>query len=114
MHVEMKNLGSGNCYYLCTVASELRGIVYHEGIRAYLADLTTEHTVREALDLIRPVLEKLMVDEPGRYEIQFFRFSDRPQRSLTHLELAIPYGIWRTGDRTYVDGKLMPIAFTSV
>lgn len=103
MHVEFKNANTEKFYYFSGSKGEYYGSAWTPDIHNHLATVSDKLTVSEFYDLIRPVVDRLMVDNDDRWEVTVFYYTQRPIHSLTESNVTI-LARYKVGDVGYVDG----------
>ncbi len=103
MHVEFKNVATGNYYYLCGSEGDYHGTIWTPDIQEHLATISDVLTVGQLYELVRSTIDRLMEGSSDVWEMTVFFYSKGIVKSLTQSGVSI-LARYKIGDICYIDG----------
>lgn len=116
MFVEFWNETTNQYYYLCGTNEAKVVLGFSPDVKDKLLALDPKDTVTEFKDMVKPLIEKLMKGNPGKWSIWVFSYNEaKPTVSLTRPPEQITYiAQWKVGDRAYINGVLQPLCLVTI
>lgn len=112
MYLEIKNLDTGKYYYVVGPENDLAAIIFSPGVEENLHFFAGGLELDTVFDSIRPLVDRLMVDndEGDTWVLRFFVINDVPKLSLTESRATIKH-TFLVGDTCYHNGERLPTKF---